>query len=358
MYGLDLSEVRYETDHAGNKLKATIPYPMFSALVEFWKEARRAQTASIEKSARPGQYKGSLKFVPSEPDQQQPTVAAPPPPLHKHDRTWNDLISRLPATTAPPEPEPAPAEASPPEPIAEPAEAAHEPRKQVFYPREFEASIPDEVAQQIMKGVYFLDAWRIYRDLTHADVAELFGKTRDTIRWHARGYNKPNINTLSRYAEIFDCALDQLTVKKGSNTQPWLTVIVEPEPSHDEAKTDIAAPRAPDDTDYPDSVLAHLIGGKTPVTAWRLHRGLSIAELAEAYGCTPANIKQLEEQKALRAKTRDRLASVLHCKAVQLLKPESMPEPVVALKVSPRRARAEAVMARARRATEELARTA
>jgi transcriptional regulator with XRE-family HTH domain len=355
MYGLDLTEVRFETDHVGNKLKATIPYPMYSALIEFWKEARRAQTASIERTARPGQYKGSLTSVPSEPDPQPQAPAAPPPPLHKHDRTWNDLISRLP-TTAPPEP----VEVSPPESVAEVVATPEKPEriKQTFYPREFEASIPVEVSQQIMNGVYFLDAWRIYRELTHADVAELFGKTKDTIRWHAHGYNKPNVNTLSRYAEIFDCALDQLTAKKGSNTQPWLTMIVEPDPSQDEAKPEVTAPRAPDDTDYPDSVLAHLIGGKTPVTAWRLHRCLSIAQLADAYGCTPNNIKQLEEQTQLRAKTRERLAAVLHCKPVQLLKPESMPEPPVALKVSPRRARADAVMARARRATEELARTA
>src|SRR5579864_802861 len=63
-YGLDFSEVRYETDHTGNKLKATIPYPMFSALIEFWREARRAQTASLETKSRPGQFKGSLPSLP------------------------------------------------------------------------------------------------------------------------------------------------------------------------------------------------------------------------------------------------------------------------------------------------------
>ena len=63
-YGLDFEGVRYETDYAGNRLKATIPYTMFSALVEFWIAARRAQTASLEARSKPGQYKGSLPVIP------------------------------------------------------------------------------------------------------------------------------------------------------------------------------------------------------------------------------------------------------------------------------------------------------
>jgi hypothetical protein len=96
--GLDFTEVRYETDHAGNRLKATIPYAMFSALTEFWIAARRAQTAKIEATAKPGQYKGALSSIASG---DEPPAVEPPAPhsgasLNPHDRHWNNLIARMP----------------------------------------------------------------------------------------------------------------------------------------------------------------------------------------------------------------------------------------------------------------------
>jgi len=98
-YGLDFTEVRYETDHAGNRLKATIPYTMFSALTEFWVAARRAQTAKVEATTRPGQFKGSLQAM------QLPTpdvpaaeslLASSPSVAYPCDRKWAELLARLP----------------------------------------------------------------------------------------------------------------------------------------------------------------------------------------------------------------------------------------------------------------------
>ncbi len=358
-YGLDLSEVRYETDHLGNRLKAIIPLRMFSALTEFWTAARRAQTASIEASARPGQYKGSLHAVtPSgSPETEAPMPAAsspvyytPPPSRHggktkNHESTWEQLLEAMPPegellpgmSSAPPQLHTAHGAPS----IGEPLAAAHgrgRPdsgrTRQVVFVREFVQAPPDEVMQQVRAGVYFLKAWRTYRRLTLRDVADLFGKTVDAINWHEHGYSRPNAKTLARFAEILDCPLEQLTATPGSNTQPWLTVISQPAPK------DPVEARAPDDTDYPDVVLAHLIAGKTPLTAWRLHRGMTIAQLADAYGCTARNIKQLEEAQCLRRRTIEKLCPVLKCKAPQLLRPESMPVPDVPVRVSSRKARA------------------
>ncbi|QQC64879.1 hypothetical protein [Paraburkholderia ginsengisoli] len=59
-YGLDMEQVRYETDSNGNRLRAIVPLSMFSALTTFWIEVRRAETARIESRARPGMYRASL----------------------------------------------------------------------------------------------------------------------------------------------------------------------------------------------------------------------------------------------------------------------------------------------------------
>lgn len=337
-YGLDLTDVRYETDHAGNKLKATIPYSMFSALTEFWKEARRAQTAAIEATARPGQLRGSLQaVVSSEPPAQNDTPAARPS-IHprrskaqRHDATWEKLLEAIPAETVPAAPEPSPVITMNFDSAAE-AWAAQPKRgrpsmgktKQVIFVREFKAAIPDEVAALVREGVYFLRAWRQYRKLTVKDVAELIGKHKDTVNWHENGYSRPNVQTLKLFADIYDCHIDQLTAKPKSNTQPWLTVISR---QTEKAQRKQSASRSPADTDYPDVVLGHLLAGKTPLTAWRLHRGLTIKQLADAYGTTSSNMKAIEGSPALRSRTIGKLCPILKCAPEQLLRPEGMPEP-------------------------------
>lgn len=371
-YGLDMSQVRYEVDDSGKRTRAIIPLTMFSALTAFWIEARRAQTAQLEARARPGMYRGSLGSMPSEPqDAQEPAPSAgpatAPPSAHegKHGRTWAKLIAQMPdtepesANEANAEPEQAaPAADTPPTQapaINDETRKRGTLTKQVFYAREFEETPPAEVMEQVRQGVYFLRAWREHRRLTREDVAELFGKTPDAINWHENGYSRPRAETLARFAEILDCPLAQLTAKAGSNTQPWLTVIEgNADASKDKAHTK-AERRAPDDTDYPDAVLAHLIAGKTPLTAWRLHRHLSIAQLAEQYGCSAKNIRDLEESATLRPGTIAKLCPILHCKPDQLLRPESMEAPAAPLRV--RHASADIQLERRKRATGE-ARTA
>src|SRR5580692_575426 len=176
-YGLDMSEVRYETDDSGKRTRAIIPLTMFSALTAFWIEARRAQTAQLEARARPGMYRGSLGSVQGEPQaaQEPATSAGPataPPPTHegKHGRTWAKLIAQMPdaepesANEANAEPEEVtPAADTPPTQapaINDETRKRGTLTKQVFYAREFEETPPAEVMEQVRQGVYFLRAWR------------------------------------------------------------------------------------------------------------------------------------------------------------------------------------------------------
>jgi transcriptional regulator with XRE-family HTH domain len=336
-YGLDFTDVRYETDHLGNRLRATIPYTMFSALTEFWKEARRAQTAAIENAARPGQYKGSLQsaVAPNSdtPQSSEVVLASARSPIlrgkpARHAATWQQLLAQLPVEAAQRD---AMAHASA-QAVADSdatgaataksrSRSASSKTPQVVFIREFVSAPPEEVMQQIRQGIYFLKAWRLYRNLTMLDVAELIGKHRDTVNWHENGYSRPTAQTLARYVDIFDCTVEQLTAKPKSNTQPWLTVI-----HNDEVRAarQTTEPHAPEDTDYPDAVLAHLLAGKTPLTAWRLYRGLTLAQLATQYGATSSNLKTMEEAAYLRLKSREKMAPILKCKPVQLLRPEGL----------------------------------
>jgi hypothetical protein len=43
-------------------------------------------------------------------------------------------------------------------------------------------------------------------------------------------------------------------------------------------------PLAPEDADYPDVVLAHLLDSKSPLTAWRLYWRMTLAQLGDQYG--------------------------------------------------------------------------
>jgi transcriptional regulator with XRE-family HTH domain len=332
-YGLDYSEVRYETDHVGNRLKATIPYTMFSALTEFWIAARRAQTAKVEATSRPGQFKGSLQAA--QLATKDETIAARPPdcptPLNPHDRHWQNLIARLPEF--PPEAQPAaieasPPPASPPDPI--PVSVAAKKPSRVFY-REFVEAPPAEVMERIASGVYFTRAWREYRGLTLGDVAELSGRDKTTIVWHESGKSVPKLPTLDRLAQVYDCPVAQMTPKPGSDTSPFEGMPeVEPAKAHKpvpgevKAHRTISEPRSPADTDYPEGVLAHLLAGKSPMLAWRLYRGMNVKALAEAYGTTGSNVKAMEANGWLRPKTIDKLCPIFHCKPEQLLRPDGM----------------------------------
>lgn len=344
-YGLDMEQVRYETDSNGNRIRAIVPLSMFSALTSFWIEARRAQTARTESRARPGMYRASLDgYVQGEPEAaQEPaatsTHAAPPPFAHegKRGRQWADLIARMPADSGPTsEANGEPGDATQP-PANTPSVTrvapfkGDNPSSQKFFAREFKETPPAEVQKQINEGIYFLRAWRRYRGWSIDEMAELFGSTRSNVEQHEYGKGRPSTKTLERFATHLDCPVAQLTPKAGSNTQPWLSAIEGGEPdTAPRAKTE---PRAPDDTDYPDAVLAHMIAGKSPLTAWRLHRRLSLAQLAEQYGSSAKNIRHLEESVTLRPATLAKLCPILHCKPEQLLRPASLEVPAAPVRV-------------------------
>jgi transcriptional regulator with XRE-family HTH domain len=319
---------------------------MFSALTEFWIAARRAQTATIEATTRPGMFRGSLQGAQAAAAEasndnhgtlQEERATGRMAPGDRHGRQWDRLLSLMPgeASASPGSRPPGDNPGVPVIPQDDAARAAdrtgesatrkaeragnHRRTTQVIFAREFVMAPPDEVMRQVREGVYFLRAWRDYRQFSQDDVADLFGKTRDAVNWHEHGYSRPSLQTLARFAEIFDCPVEQLTPRPGSNLQPWLTVICAPDvPGKLE-------PRSPDDTDYPDAVLGHMLSGKSPLTAWRLHRGLSIAQLADAYGTSPGNVKHLEQSIFLRRRTIERLCPILRCKAAQLLRPASLP---------------------------------
>jgi transcriptional regulator with XRE-family HTH domain/DNA-binding Xre family transcriptional regulator len=329
-YGLDFSDVRYETDHAGNRLKATIPYTMFSALTEFWIAARRAQTAQLEAGTRPGQYKGSLQAAqlptPDETPAAQP--AAAPHFTNRNDRHWHKLVSQLPAEASPEVAPDAPIAVHPPESstAAEPTSPGARRPIHHFHIGEFVQPPPVEVMERVKAGTYFLLAWREYRGLTKADAAELFGRDAATINWHERGRGLPTARTIEKFAEIYDCPVEQMTPLPGSDTSPFKGEgMQEAVAAPEKARRSVSEPRAPHDTDYPDAVLAHLLAGKSPMLAWRLCRGLTVKALADAYGSTPGNIKQMETHAWLRRGSIDKLCPIFHCKPEQLLRPEGMP---------------------------------
>lgn len=320
-YGLDYSEVRFETDHAGNRLKATIPYTMFSALTEFWIAARRAQTARVEAGSRPGQYKPSLPTIPSAEDAAAPVDTSP---AHPTDRHWRNLLAAMPEEPAAAAPLSEPDASS--EQVSTPESKA---RGRQFFYREFVDAPPAEVMERINCGIYFTRAWREYRRLTIEDAAELYGKSRATIEWHESGKSAPSRNTLERLATIYDCPLSQITPKPGSDTSLFKQSPVAPRAVTAEAleaetphkHRTISEPRSPSTTEYPEGVMTHLTSGKSPMLSWRLYRHLTVKALAEQYGTTGSNIKAMEENGWLRPKTIGKLAAIFHCKPEQLLRP-------------------------------------
>jgi transcriptional regulator with XRE-family HTH domain len=341
-YGLDFTDCKFVTDFQGNKLRADIPYPMFSALVEFWKEARRAHTAALEKRTPPGSLRSSFSNTTTTSDESE-TEAVPVRDLQKHPPhlprdKWDELVSRMPIETKDPpdsesalpeQPPPIDAPESPAQKTAPKIAKAKRPskwREPSFFPREFVTNIPSEICALINGGTHFLRAWREYRGFTLEDAAELYGKQIATIIWHERGLNVPNPATLAKFADIYDCSIEQLTPNHGTSTQAHVAAMPTKASKvrHEKISREKLAPVAPDDTDYPDVVLAHLIAGKSPLTAWRLYRGMTRAQLAQEYGASVSNITQLEAQLYLRPKTIDKLRVIVNCTAVQLLRPEGM----------------------------------
>jgi transcriptional regulator with XRE-family HTH domain len=311
-YGLQTDLVRFEVDEHGTRTRAILPLSMYTTMLEFWNSARRAQTEQIEASTKPGKFRTSLSAVtPSG----QADLTDPPPPTFRHDQHWQNLLEKLP--DAPPVQSPVTAPAAP----ATPPAALPKKNKQTFYPREFVGPVPHEVTERINHGVYFLKAWREYRGLTLADIAGLCGLTTKGVQYFDYGYLKPRRETLERFALVFDCTLEQLTVKPKSNTQAWLKIV---ETGAAPAKP-LAEEFAPEETDYPDGVLHSMMAGKSPLTAWRLLRGWSVADLAAKYGTrTQKAVKDMEAEKHLSLKTRTKLALIFHCEPVQLLRPEGL----------------------------------
>lgn len=73
---------------------------------------------------------------------------------------------------------------------------------------------------------------------------------------------------------------------------------------------------------YPLAVLGYIGEGKTPLTAWRLYRQLSIAQVATAYGTSVSNMKTIASSHMLREGTRKKLATIFDCEPSHLLQPE------------------------------------
>jgi transcriptional regulator with XRE-family HTH domain/DNA-binding Xre family transcriptional regulator len=352
-YGLDFSDVRFETDYEGNRLTATIKYSMFSALVEYWIGTRRAHTAWIEANAKPGQIRGSMQaaFIPSDqPHSFSETRANPSTPyqLFPNDPQWQKLIARMPDVADLSEPEQPPAldqastheqvskaeQASTAAEIEQPASTVRGAKGGVFF-REFMAKPPAEVAKMIKEGVYFLRAWREHRQLTLEDAAELFGRTAATIKTHETGRWPPSQPTLEKFAQAYDVPLLQLVPLPGSDTTPFVSKRsrekAEALEKHEREQTPNAKasmgqkfwkePVAPADTVYPDAVLAHLKAGKSPMLAWRLFRRITLADLAEQYGGRAGNVKAMEDAHFLRPPTIAKLCPIFRCKPEQLLRP-------------------------------------
>ncbi len=200
---------------------------------------------------------------------------------------------------------PGPAETSP--------HSATRPR---FLPQTFLAPIPEEVSRLITDGIHFLAAWRQYRELTVEDAAELNGVSVGAIEYHERGSNVPRRATLARFAEVYDCQLEQLIAVASIAAASETHASMLSQSGH--GVTQLFAPHG---TSYPTGVLNHIRAGKSALTAWRLHRGLSVGQCADRYGIPESSFKSLD---AHSARTREKLAAVFGCKPAQLLPPADM----------------------------------
>ncbi|MBB5406548.1 transcriptional regulator with XRE-family HTH domain [Paraburkholderia sp. HC6.4b] len=327
-YGFDLSSCQFITDHEGKRLRVEMPIWLFDQFVELRNAALRAQATALEEKTPRGAYRSSLAGLTGVPDVAV-SVDAPFRPTLPEPRTKRERAERLfltpeerlmqEATRAVEFPTVSETSSGAPAVSCQEEPASLTPRRpakqQVFFPRVFVEPIPDEVARLIEQGNYNLRAWRLYRDLTPVEAAELAGLSRGTVLWHERGYNVPSVETLKRFADVYDCTTGQLTPQPDSCTKPYQSV---PAPKGHVAQF------APDDTEYPDAVMAHLIDGRSPITAWRMYRRMTIDQCAKAFGCTSKTFKGMEALPVLRERTRKTLALVLSCKPVQLLRPRGL----------------------------------
>jgi transcriptional regulator with XRE-family HTH domain len=302
----DMTGCLFTYDHAGKLLSVELTAAIFGALTTVYVEARKSQMRAIEDQALGAPLRSSLAGLRS---------GAPAPTQRRNGSGHGSQSARARAESLFLSPDERALQAvveaeRPPEP-ASPSHRSTNPNPR-FFPREFLASIPPEVGAMIDRGVYFLTAWREYRRLTLADAADLCGVTQYTIRWHEYGKNVPTESTIKRFADIYDCTPEQLTARTGSNCQ---------RDDIEGARKKKPAPCAPIGTEYPRSVLGKIMDGKTPITAWRLYRGLSIQQCAETYGTSVANFKTL---KAVSFRVREKLAVVFNCRPVQLLPPADL----------------------------------
>lgn len=71
--------------------------------------------------------------------------------------------------------------------------------------------VPHEVVMAMIKNnVNHLGGWRIYRGLSQQEVAEQTGLTQSAISQMERADSKPRRSTLSRFAEIYHCDVQQM----------------------------------------------------------------------------------------------------------------------------------------------------
>lgn len=71
--------------------------------------------------------------------------------------------------------------------------------------------IPHEVVTAMIKhNVNHLGAWRIYRNLSQQEVAELTGLSQSAISQMERSDSRPQKKTLERFSKIYDCDVKQM----------------------------------------------------------------------------------------------------------------------------------------------------
>ncbi len=74
-------------------------------------------------------------------------------------------------------------------------------------------TIPHEVVTIMLdEDISLLAAWRIYRSLSQAEVANKTGLTQSSISQAEKKGSKPHLKTCERLASIYDCKPSQLTL--------------------------------------------------------------------------------------------------------------------------------------------------
>jgi transcriptional regulator with XRE-family HTH domain len=291
-YGLDMSQVHYEIDEGGNRIRAIVPIKMFTTLTSFWHDTRRAQTAREERVTRPGLYRSSLGSAVesghSPPDTSPSALALESG--NKFDCKWAALLERMPGAD-------------------EECDAVLLSLPVVSTP-----ALPVLTDSQPVttNGSHFLRAWRDYRGWSLRELAELLCISASSLSRYERNCIRLPVQMLPRLAHMLDCSIEQLMTKPGS--VPPRVSVVEPQDV-------LPVVQGANDTAFPAPVRQYLESGKSPVTAWRLYRQLSMTDLAEQYGCAKQGVETMERAEHLRAATLEKLAHVLHCEPQQLLRP-------------------------------------